>query len=150
MQRTDRLEFVEEAQNQQLMNCCKNTYFSAAKTGAAAAANAAISLSKGERLQRCSMQHGEVGETTPAATNNKSDPDVRYWPLLADMPTLSHWPDRNQPFDHANSQVLTYVRDRFGISTDLANRVFDYARYKKVIRFDHDTKLWSGVKGGAA
>lgn len=101
-------------------------------------------------MQRCSMQHGEVGETTPVTTNHKSDPNMRHWPLLADMPPLSHWPDRDLPFDHANSQVLAYVRDRFGISMDLAIRVFNYANAKKVIRFNRETRLWSGVKGGAA
>jgi len=67
---------------------------------------------------------------------------------MADMPTLAHWPDRNKPFDIADSHVVAYARDRFGISMDLAVRVFDYARYKKVITFDPITKLWCGTKGG--
>lgn len=53
------------------------------------------------------------------------------------------------PFDLANSQVVGYARDRFGTSLDLAVRIFDYARYKKVIIFDPITKLWHGAKGGA-
>jgi hypothetical protein len=32
------------------------------------------------------------------------------------MPVLSHWPDRSKPFACANSQVIAYVRDRFGIA----------------------------------
>lgn len=132
------------------MSYCKNTYCTAAKTKAALAARSAISLSRRERYCNCSGQHGKIEETTPEETENGSATPTRYWPLLADMPTLSHWPDRNQPFDHANSQVLAYVRDRFGISTDLAIRVFDYARYKKVICFNRETSLWCGVKGGAA
>ena len=67
---------------------------------------------------------------------------------MADMPTLAHWPDRTIPFDYADSQAVAYARDRFGISMDLAIRVFNYARYKKVITFDPITKLWCGVKGG--
>ena len=96
------------------------------------------------------MQHGEVGETTPAATNNKSDPDVRYWPLLADMPPLSHWPDRNLPYHDDRSEVLAHIRERFGVSMDLALRIFHYAKYKGVIRFNRETRLWCGVEGGAA
>jgi len=67
---------------------------------------------------------------------------------MVDMPTLSHWPDRNKPFDYADSQVSAYARDRFGISRDLAIRVFKYASYKKVVIFDPITKLWCGTKGG--
>jgi hypothetical protein len=65
------------------------------------------------------------------------------------MPPLSHWPDRSKPFDYANSPAVAYVRDRFGIPMDLAIRVFHYAANKKVIRFNRETRLWCGTKGGA-
>jgi hypothetical protein len=68
--------------------------------------------------------------------------------MMADMPTLSHWPDRSKPFDYADSRVIAYVRDRFDIDMDLAIRVFRYAADKKVITFDPITKLWCGTKGG--
>ena len=64
------------------------------------------------------------------------------------MPALLHWPDRSKPFDYADSRVMAYVRDRFGIDMDLAIRVFGYARYKKVVVFDPVTRLWCGTKGG--
>ena len=67
---------------------------------------------------------------------------------MADMPALSHWPDWSIPFDFANSRVVAYICDRFDIDTDLAVRVFDYARQRKVINFDPITKLWRGTKGG--
>ena len=67
---------------------------------------------------------------------------------MADMPPLSHWPDRNKPFDYADSHVVAYVRDRFGVSMDLAIRIFNYASYRKVITFNRETRLWCGVKGG--
>lgn len=65
------------------------------------------------------------------------------------MPDLPHWPDREQPFDHANSQVFAFIMARCGVSTKTAVRIFDSARQKGVIRFNRDSKLWCGVKGGA-
>jgi hypothetical protein len=65
------------------------------------------------------------------------------------MPTLSHWPNRDQPFDNSRSEVIAHIRERFGLDVNFAIRVFDYARYKKVIVFDPTTKLWCGAKGGA-
>ncbi len=67
---------------------------------------------------------------------------------MAEMPALSHWPDRSKPFDYADSRVIAYVRSRFDIDMDLAIRVFHYAAYKKVITFEPITKLWCGTKGG--
>ena len=32
-----------------------------------------------------------------------------YWPEVEDMPPLSHWPDRNQPFDYARSEVIAFI-----------------------------------------
>ncbi len=91
----------------------------------------------------------QLAACSSAKTEDLSPPP-RYWPLLADMPELSHWPDRSQPFDFARSEVIAHVRDRFGVSQDLAIRIFDYARYKGVIRFNRDTRLWCGTKGGSA
>ena len=95
------------------------------------------------------MQHGKGPKTAPTKTEVPSTPPNRLWPLLADMPVLSHWADRSKPFDYANSEVIAYVRDRFGVSMDDAIRIFGYARYKKVVIFDPITKHWCGTKGGA-
>ena len=94
------------------------------------------------------MQHGKGPKTAPTKPEDRITPPNRHWPLLADMPPLSHWPDRSKPFDYANSRTVAYARDRFGIPMDLAIRVFHYAAYKKVIIFDRTTKLWGGTKGG--
>lgn len=64
------------------------------------------------------------------------------------MPTLSHWPDRSLPFDYERSEVIAHICERFGVSLDLATRIFHYAKRKGVIRFNHKTKLWCGVEGG--
>jgi hypothetical protein len=64
------------------------------------------------------------------------------------MPPLSHWPDRSLAYDDDRSEVLAHIRERFGVSMDTAGRIFRYANYKKVIRFNRDTRLWSGAKGG--
>ena len=149
MQSTHCMDLVETLEKQRLMSYCKNRYCTTAKTEAASTAIAAIYLSRRERYCSCSGQHGKSQETAPTKTEVSSTPPNRYWPLLADMPVLSHWPDRTKPFACANSQVIAYACDRFGISVDLALRVFDYARYKKVIVFDPITKLWCGAKGGA-
>lgn len=66
------------------------------------------------------------------------------------MPPLPHWPDRTKPFDYANSQVIAFIMARCDVSQKTATRIFDSANQKKVIRFNHDTKLWCGVTGGAA
>jgi hypothetical protein len=66
------------------------------------------------------------------------------------MPPLSHWPDRNLPYHDDRSQALAHIRERFGVSMDLALRIFHYAKYKGVIRFNRETRLWCGVEGGAA
>ena len=149
MQSTHRMDLVETFEKQRLMSYCKNRYCTTAKTEAASTAIIAISLSRRERYCNCSVQHGKGQETAPTKTDNGITPPNRYWPFLADMPVLSHWPDRSKPFDYANSEVIAYVRDRFGVSMDLAIRVFNYAAYKKVVLFDPITKLWCGTKGGA-
>jgi hypothetical protein len=129
------------------MICCNNGCNLAEETLAAAAASSAnISLIERDiALAACSTARG--GDSTPQGPQQRRDNDTRYCPLLADMPTLPHWPDRNQPFDYANSQVIAYICGRFGIGMDLAIRVFAYASAKRAIRFHRDTGLWCGVKG---
>ena len=64
------------------------------------------------------------------------------------MPALPHWPDRNQPFDYANSEVMDFIMARCDVALKTAIRIFDSARSKGVIAFDHETQLWCGEKGG--
>ena len=66
------------------------------------------------------------------------------------MPSLPHWPNRDQPFDYANSQVIAFIMARCDVSQKTAIRIFDSANQKGVIRFDRQTRLWCGEKGGAA
>ncbi len=73
----------------------------------------------------------------------------RYWSLVEAMPSLPHWPDRDQPFDYANSQVIAFIMDRCDVPLKTAIRIFDSAGHKGVIRFNRETRLWCGRKGGA-
>ncbi len=72
----------------------------------------------------------------------------KYWPILAEMPPLSHWPDRDQPFDHARSEVIAFIMARCDVPQRTAIRIFDSANHRGVIKFDHETRLWCGTKGG--
>jgi len=69
--------------------------------------------------------------------------------MLADMPALSHWPDRSLPFDYGRSEVIAFIMARCGVGLRTAVRIFDSASHKGVIRFSRDSKLWCGTKGGA-
>lgn len=71
-----------------------------------------------------------------------------FWPIMAKMPTLSHWPDRNLPFDYSRSDVIRYTMQHCGVGFAVALRVFDSARNQKVVLFDAASKTWVGVKGG--
>jgi hypothetical protein len=64
------------------------------------------------------------------------------------MPALSHWPDRNQPYDDSRSEVLAFIMARCEVSLKTAIRIFDSAKRKGVIVFNRGTMLWCGTKGG--
>jgi len=144
------MEFLEKAQNQRLMICCKNTFFSAAKTNPAAAANAAISPPVQGDIAAAACSTVKTGDTAPKMRREHPLAPRKYWPLLEDMPGLNHWPERNQPFEYANSEVTAFIMARCGVSQKTAARIFDSANKKGVIKFNRDTSLWCGVKGGAA
>ena len=148
MQLTHRMELEETTQQQRLMNWCKNRFCSDAKTNTAAAASSAIYIPVQGIYCTCSVQQGERPETASQKTETKSGPPERLWPLLAEMPALSHWPDRSKPFDYADSEVIAFITARCGVSQTNAIRIFDSARPKGVLKFDHETKLWCGTKGG--
>lgn len=62
------------------------------------------------------------------------------------MPELSHWPDRERPFDIARSGVIAFIMARCDVGQKTAVRIFDSARRKGVIAYNHETGLWRGVK----
>ena len=76
-------------------------------------------------------------------------PNRPHWAALEDMPPLSHYPNRDVPFDFANSDVVWFIIDTCGVDMEFAIRIYESARAKGVIKFDPETRLWSGVKGGS-
>lgn len=76
-------------------------------------------------------------------------PFAHLWYDLANMPSLNHWPDRPKPFQPDHSEVLIWMADQFGCDLHVAGKMFEAARNKQVITFDHNTKLWTGTKGGS-
>ena len=74
-------------------------------------------------------------------------PFAKIVPEMAKMPELSHWPDRPQPYTPERSEVLNWLANLSGCDIIGAQKVFDAARNKGLIAYDHTTKLWRGVKG---
>jgi hypothetical protein len=72
-----------------------------------------------------------------------------FWLILETMPPLSHWADRSKPFDYAHSDVIRFIMSRCNIPLETAIQVWNSARYKHVIKFDPESRLWSGVEGGS-
>ena len=60
--------------------------------------------------------------------------------LAGDMPPLSHYPDRDQPFDPACSDVLRWIADR----PELVQVIFNKMKDCGAIIFDPDTRTWRG------
>jgi hypothetical protein len=131
------------------MNWCKNRYCSDVKTNTAAGAiSANISLTERDIAHIAPSSTGKGPKTAPAKAKDLFTRPNRYWPIVATMPQLLHWPDRDQPFDYANSEVIAFITARCGVSQTNAIRIFDSARRKGVIKFDPITKIWCGTKGG--
>lgn len=80
---------------------------------------------------------------TPRASKH-----IHLWPELELMPPLDHWPDRPAPYRPEASQVLRFLVEGFGMTLDEAEKVFGSARKRGSIRFNRDTGLWYGRKGG--
>ena len=76
-------------------------------------------------------------------------PYRKFWLVMETMPPLSHWPDHNIPFDYARSDVIQFIMAECGVPLETAIRVWNSARYKGVIKFDPESRLWSGVEGGS-
>ena len=78
----------------------------------------------------------------------KESPFMHLWPELAFMPPLNHWTDRSQPFSPEQSGVLHWLTQAFCCDIQTADKIFQSARSKGILRFNPVTKLWCGVKGG--
>jgi len=63
---------------------------------------------------------------------------------LKNMPPLSHWPNRPATFRWENSQVIAHIRRVAQCDIKTAAKVFEKARDKKVLLFDHARMTWSG------
>jgi hypothetical protein len=71
-------------------------------------------------------------------------PDALTSPLSV-MPPLPLYPDRSKPFDPADSPVLRWIGHMTESNADLAKRILDAARCRKLVTFDQVTGLWTGV-----
>lgn len=80
---------------------------------------------------------------TPRASKH-----IHLWPELELMPPLDHWPDRPGPYRPETSEVLRFLVEGFGMTLDEAEKVFGSARKRGSIRFNRNTGLWYGRKGG--
>ncbi len=87
-----------------------------------------------------------TGKRTPQGV--RTSPYMHLWPELEFMPRLDHWPDRSKPFDPGPSQVLAFIVEGYGCDLPEADKIFQSARSKGVVRFDSVTKHWHGRKGG--
>jgi hypothetical protein len=78
----------------------------------------------------------------------RESPFMNLWHELVLMPSLSHWSDRSQPYSPETSDVLAWICRRYQCDLPVADKIFQSARSKGVLRFNPVTKLWCGVKGG--
>ena len=62
--------------------------------------------------------------------------------VVLNMPALSHWPDREQPFDISQSQVTQWLIQQ----PDCLSWLFESVRWRGLIVFNEESKLWEGVK----
>ena len=77
-----------------------------------------------------------------------ASPYRQFWPIVATMPSLSHWPNREEPFDYAKSEIIRFIMAQCGVPLNVAVRVWNSVRINDVIKFDPELRLWSGVGGG--
>ena len=68
--------------------------------------------------------------------------------IIRTMPPLSHWPDREQPFDKAQSHVVQWIASMLDTTIDTAENIRHNAAAEKQIVFDPITKLWQGIPRG--
>lgn len=75
-------------------------------------------------------------------------PFTHLWPELAQMPPLDHWPKRPASFDPDQSHVLGWMAELCGGDIKIAGKIFEAARHKQIIKYNRETRLWCGCKGG--
>lgn len=66
---------------------------------------------------------------------------------LRHMPPVSHWPNRPDPFNYENSEIIHHIMllDPT-LQFNRAKSLYDHARKLGVIIFDPETKLWKGCE----
>lgn len=64
----------------------------------------------------------------------------------AQMPELSHWRDRSNPWTPAQSDVITWLASQ----PEIANSILLKFSESGAITFDSSTGLWSGCANGHA
>jgi hypothetical protein len=73
---------------------------------------------------------------------------IHLWPELEFMPNLDHWPNRPDIYQPECSEVLRFLIESFETTLEDADRIFHAAATKGVIKFNPETRLWCGRKGG--
>jgi hypothetical protein len=73
---------------------------------------------------------------------------MHLWHELAQMPSLNHWPDRPAPYLAERSRVLAWITRQYRCDLPVAEKIFQSARSKGVIRYNPETRQWCGTKGG--
>ena len=79
--------------------------------------------------------------------------DSKAFQIATTMPELSHWPDKPNPFDPANSQVLAWLWAQPTIADYARAHNIPYASLashfnRRVIKYDQETKTWAGDPEG--
>jgi hypothetical protein len=73
------------------------------------------------------------------------DRAAEFFKLLQQMPSLSHYPDRSQPYCDEKSEVFAHIKSIYDVEDfDTARRIFDTATRARVIMFDRNTLRWKG------
>lgn len=93
---------------------------------------------------RFKMNHRKRKRFSPA----KESPFRHLWPELAFMPPLNHWPDRPNTYTPERSEVLIWLAEGYRCDLIEADKIFQSARGKGVVRYNPETRLWFGTKGG--
>jgi len=76
----------------------------------------------------------------------KPSPYRRHWAVLAKMPRLDHWPDRDhQAFDPKCSEVFKFIMENFGVNLKTAACILGSANRKGYVRFETATHTWTGT-----
>ena len=76
----------------------------------------------------------------------KPSPYRRHWAVLANMPRLDHWPDRDtQDFDPKRSEVFKFIRENCGVNLKTAACILGSANRNGFVRFETETLTWIGT-----